>query len=159
MNFEHEHHRAVHEKVSEYLDELFEKVASDESSGHFYVQYGSTVLEIGVESYGPAEVLVQIIAYCVQDARVDEDLCEALLALNHTLPVGAFSLVESDVYFSSSLFGHAIDSKNLLSVIGAVANTADEYDDLIVSKFGGQRALDRIRDTGGYRLRRKSAEN
>lgn len=157
MNFEHDHHRAVYDQVRDYLDELFENVANDETSGHFYVQYGSTVLEIGIETYGPEEVLVTIIAYCVQGAQVDDELSEALLALNHTLPVGAFSLVESDIFFSASLFGHNIDSKNLLSVIGAVANIADEYDDIIVAKYGGDRALDRIRETGGRRRRRQSA--
>lgn len=153
MNFEHDHHRAVYHQVRDYLSELFDEVAHEESNGHFYVQYGSTVLEIGVETYGPEEVLVQLIAYCVQDAQIDEELCEALLALNHSLPVGAFSLVESDVFFSHTLLGHKLDRKNLLTAIGAVATTADDYDDRIVSKFGGKRALDRIRDTGGRRRR------
>lgn len=159
MNFEHDHHRAVYDQVRDYLDELFENVANDETSGHFYVQYGSTVLEIGVDAYGPQEVLVQIIAYCVQGATVDDELSAALLQLNHTLPVGAFSLIGSDVFFSYEMFGHNLDRKNLLSAIGAVANISDEYDDLIVEKFGGHRALDRIRSTGGARRRRKAASH
>ena len=47
----------------------------------------------------------------------------------------------------------ALDGGVLLGAIAAVANTSDEYDDRIVAKYGGQTALDRIRDTGGRRQR------
>ncbi len=42
--------------------------------------------------------------------------------------------------------------------MAAVADVSDRYDDLIVEKFGGQRALDRIRDTGGMKRRREALE-
>ncbi len=157
MKFEHDHHRAVFQQVRDYLSELFDEVAHEEKDGHFYVQYGSTVLEISVDAYGPQEVLVQLIAYCVQGVAAEEELQLALLQANHTLPVGAFSLIGEDVYFSYQLLGHKLDRKNLLSGISAVANISDEYDDLIVERFGGHRALDRIRDTGGRHRRRVAA--
>jgi len=158
MHFEHDHHRAVYQQVRGYLSELFEEVAREETDGHFYVQYGSTVLEIGVETYGPQEVLVQLVAYCVQGVHPDEELLVALLQANHTLPIGAFSLIGDDVFFSYQLLGHHLDRKNLLSAIGAVANISDEYDDRIVGRFGGQRALDRIRGTGGRQRRSQAVE-
>jgi hypothetical protein len=37
-----------------------------------------------------------------------------------------------------------------------VANLADEYDDRLVARFGGQTALERIQDTGGLARRRGS---
>ncbi|MDX1631261.1 MAG: hypothetical protein R3234_05335 [Thermoanaerobaculia bacterium] len=153
MNFEHEIHRETHEALQEYLGELFEDPLYDEDNGHFYVRYGSTVLEISVDPYGPEEAIVTFMSYCVQGVEIDEDLLLALLELNHTLSFGAFSLVGEDIYFSHSLFGRSLDRTNVLGAVAAVANVADEYDDRIVAKYGGQTALERIRDTGGRRRR------
>jgi hypothetical protein len=88
--------------------------------------------------------------------RVEEDLLLGLLELNHELPVGAFSLVGQDVFYSQSVFGKSLDRNDLLGTIAAVATISDDYDDKIVRKFGGQTALDRIRDTGGRRQRRSA---
>ena len=153
MNFEHEHHEVTHGKVGEFLAELFDEPYLDEDKGHFYVGYGSTVLEISIDPYGPEETIVEVTAYCVQDVKIEDDLLLGLLELNHELPVGAFSVIDHDVFFSHSIFGRSLDRKNLLGAIAAVANVADDYDDRIVEKYGGQTAIDRIGDTGGRRQR------
>ena len=150
-------HRDVHRRVEEYLGELFEDPYLDADSQHFYVRYGSTVLEISVEPYGQEDAMVQVMAYCVQGVRLDSDLLLGLLELNHHLPFGAFSLVGRDLFLSHTLFGRTLDRSSLLGAITAVANVSDEYDDRIVAKYGGQTALDRIRDTGGKRGRRGQA--
>ena len=62
-------------------------------------------------------------------------------------------MVGKDVFFSHTLFGKSLERNNLLGAIAAVANISDDYDDRIVDKYGGQTALDRIRDTGGRRKR------
>lgn len=156
MQFVNARHKTAYEQVREYLSELFEDFYHDEQTGHFYVSYGSTVLEISVDAYGPDEAIIDIMSYCVQGVELDEDLLLGLLELNHTTPVGAFSLVGKDIFFSHSLFGRTLERSNLLGTIAAVANLSDDYDDRIVAKYGGQTALDRIRDTGG-RERRKAA--
>jgi hypothetical protein len=153
MEFAHDAHRDTFRRVEEYLGELFEDPYHDADTGHFYVRYGTTVMEIGVDPYGPEETMVQVISYCVQGARLDPDLLLGLLELNHHLTFGAFSLVGRDIFLSHTLFGRSLDRGNLLGAIAAVANMADEYDDRIVAKYGGQTALDRIRDTGGKRRR------
>jgi hypothetical protein len=153
MQFQHDIHRATHERVQEYLGELFEDPFFDDESGHTYVSYGSTVLEVSVDPYGPEEAFVTVMAYCVQGARLEENLLLGLLELNHHLPFGAFSVVGRDIFFSHSLFGRNLHRTQLLGAIAAVANISDEYDDRIVAKYGGQTALQRIRDTGGRRRR------
>jgi hypothetical protein len=95
-------------------------------------------------------------AYCVQGVEVDEDLLRGLLELNHTLPFGSFSLVGSDIFFAHSLWGRTVERSNMMTAISAVATVADDYDDLIVEKYGGERAFDLIRETGGLRQRRAS---
>lgn len=148
----------AHAQVEEYLGELFDEPYLDPDTRHFYVRYGSTVLEISVEPYGPEEAIVVVMAYCVQGvSAADERLPTALLELNQLLPVGAFSLVGDDIYFSYALFGRGLTRKTLLGAIAAVATASDDYDDRIVEEFGGQTALDRIRETGGREERRRQA--
>jgi hypothetical protein len=62
MQFENEHHQETHNQVERYLGELFDEPYLDQENGHFYVGYGSTVLEISVEAYGPEETILQVTA-------------------------------------------------------------------------------------------------
>jgi len=157
MKFDTEVHQQTFDAVREYIDELIDEPYYEEESGHFYGRYGSTVLEIGVNSYGPAEAVVNITAYCAQGVEVDDSLMEGLLGLNHTLPMGAFSLVGTDVFFSHSLFGRALTPSSFLGAVAAVATVADDYDDRIVAEYGGETALERIESTGGPQKRRVRA--
>ncbi len=140
-------------KVKEYLGELFDEPYHDPDNDHFYVRYGTTVLEISVEAYGSEEAVVSIMSYCVQDVELDEELLLGLLELNHQLPCGSFSVVGNDIFFAYSLFGRTLEPRDLLRAITSVATVADDYDDRIVAKYGGQTALEKIQDTGGRRRR------
>jgi hypothetical protein len=153
-------HEATQSKLQRYLEELFENAYQDPASRHFYVRYGTTVLEISNEPYGPEECVVTIMAHCVQGTTLEESLLTSLLELNHDIPFGAFSLVGNDLYFSHSLFGRTLSRDNLLNAVEAVATFSDDYDDRIVAGYGGKTALDRIRDVGGvkHRARKEAAE-
>jgi hypothetical protein len=94
-------------------------------------------------------------SYCVQDVEVEEELLVGLLELNHQLTCGHFSLVGTDIFFAHTLFGKNLDARDLLRAITAVATLADDYDDRIVQRYGGQTALERIQDTGGRRRRQE----
>lgn len=142
-------------KVKEYLAELFDEPYYDPENNHFYVRYGTTVLEISVDPYGAEESVVSIMSYCVQDVEVEEELLVGLLELNHQLTCGHFSLVGTDIFFAHTLFGKSLDARDLLRAITAVATVADDYDDRIVQRYGGQTALERIQDTGGRRRRQE----
>jgi hypothetical protein len=148
MEFEHETHRETHEKVRKYLGRLFDKPFQDPDDGHFYVTYGSTVLEIAVDAYGPEEAIVRMMAYCVQGVEVSENLERGLLETNLDLPIGAFALIGRDVFLCYSILGKATNYRSLLDALAAVANTSDEYDDLIVARFGGETAIERLRREG-----------
>lgn len=144
MHFENEVQEKTYDRTLELLRELFEEPTVNPDDGQFYVRYGSTVLEVSIEPYGPEEAIVVVMAFCVQAVRIEEDLLLALLDLNQRLPIGAFSLVDNDVFYSHAIFGRSLDRNSLLGSIAAVANIADEYDDRIVSKFGGQTASQRL---------------
>jgi T3SS (YopN, CesT) and YbjN peptide-binding chaperone 1 len=153
--FESPVHQETFNKLEEYLGELFEEPYHDPKNDHFYVRYGTTVLEISVEPCGAEETMVVIMSYCVQDVEVEEELLAGLLELNHQMACGHFSVVGNDIFFAHSLFGRSLDPRDLLRAITAVANVADEYDDRIVARYGGQTALERIQDTGGRRRRQE----
>ena len=146
-------HQETFEKLEEYLGELFDDPYHDPENDHFYVRYGTTVLEISVEPYGPDETVVIIMSYCVQGVEVEEELLIGLLQLNHEIPCGSFALVGTDIFFSHSLFGSSLEPRDLLRAVTAVAEVADDYDDRIVARYGGQTALERIQDTGGRKKR------
>jgi hypothetical protein len=156
MQFENDVQRETYERVEEVLPELFDDLYHDEADGHFYVRYGSTVLEISVEGYGPKEAVVTIMSYCVQGVEETDGLPMMLLEMNHALPLGSFSMVGKDVFFSHSMFGRDLQPRTLLSAVAAVADIADEWDDRLCARFGGQTALERIRDTGGRVQRRRA---
>ena len=151
--FEHAVQEETFGKVKEYLSELFEEPYHDPENDHFYVRYGTTVLEISVEPYGPEEAMVTIMSYCVQDVEVEDDLLLGLLELNHQLLCGSFSVVGNDIFFAHSLFGSSLEPRDLLRAITSVATLADDYDDRIVARYGGQTALEKIQDTGGWKKR------
>ena len=151
--FEHAVQEETFHKVKEYLGELFEEPYHDPENDHFYVRYGTTVLEISVEPYGPEEAIVTIMSYCVQDVEMEEDLLLGLLELNHQLLCGSFSVVGNDIFFAHSLFGSSLEPRDLLRAITSVATLADDYDDRIVARYGGQTALEKIQDTGGWKKR------
>ena len=129
----------------------------DPETDHYYVGYGSTVLEVSVELYGPEETIVRITAYCVQNIEMKTELAIGLLELNHELPFGAFELVGGDIFCSHALFGRGLNRGSLLGAIAAVATTSDDYDDRIVAEYGGNTALDLIRQTGGRKQRQSKA--
>ena len=151
--FEHTVQEETFNKVQEYLGELFEDPYHDPENDHFYVRYGTTVLEISVEPHGPEEAIVRIMSYCVQDVEMDEELLLGLLELNHQLLCGSFSVVDNDIFFAHSLYGKGLEPRDLLRAITSVATLADDYDDKIVARYGGQTALEKIQDTGGWRKR------
>lgn len=153
VQFQNKVHEQTFRQVEECLPDFFDDPFHDDN-GHFYVRYGSTVLEISVEAYGPKEAVVTIMSYCVQGVDLSEELMATLLELNHAIPFGSFSLVEGNVFFAHALFGRDLQPRSLLGAIAAVADVADDYDDRIVERFGGQTALERIRDTGGREQRK-----
>src|SRR3954464_8933586 len=149
--FESPVHQETVNKLREYLGELFEEPYHDPENDHFYVRYGTTVLEISVEPHGTEEAVVVIMSYCVQDVELEEELLAGLLELNHQMPCGHFSVVGNDIFFAHSLFGRSLDPRDLLRAITAVASVADDYDDRIVARYGGYTPPESTHDTGRRR--------
>lgn len=135
----------VYLQVRGYLDMLVDEHFDDAEHCDFYLKYGSTLVEISIEPYGQDDAIVEIVAFCVYGVEPTAGLTRELLRFNAELPMGAFSMVHNDVFYSHAFLGRRLDPDQLISSLDNVAMVADEHDDIIVEKYGGERALDRLR--------------
>ena len=149
----------VYRQVKSYLDELVDEHFDDADHCDFYLKYGSTVLEISIESYEEDDAVVEVLAFCVQGVEPTFELMKDLLRLNAEVPLGAFSLVENDVFFSHAFLGRRLRPEQLIASLDSVANTSDVYDEQIVARYGGETALERLRSNSQRRQAALTAQN
>jgi len=136
----------VYRQVKSYLDELVDEHFDDASHCDFYLKYGSTVLEISIDPYEEDDAVIEILAFCVQGVEPTFELMGELLKLNAQVPLGAFSLVEGDIFYSHSFLGRRLRPEQLIASLDSVASISDLYDEKLVSKYGGETALERLRN-------------
>ncbi|HPC84348.1 MAG TPA: YbjN domain-containing protein [Thermoanaerobaculaceae bacterium] len=139
----------VFQKVGQYLKDLYgEAVQQVEDKPIFLLARGSAAASIGVFGWGQ-DAVVTVRAWVVFGPRVSLELCQFLLRENSRLHFGAFGLAgDHDVCFRYSLVGSTLDREELGAAVQAVLGTADDFDDVIKARFGGQRALDVVREDG-----------
>src|SRR5919107_3685322 len=135
----------VYRQVKSYLDELVEEHFDDASHCDFYLKYGSTVLEISINAYEEDDAVIEILAFCVQGVEPTFELMTELLRLNAEVPLGAFSMVGQDIFYSHSFLGRRLRPEQLIASLDNVASISDLYDEKIVAKYGGETALERMR--------------
>ena len=135
----------VYRQVKSYLDELVDEHFDDAEHCDFYLKYGSTVLEISIHPYQEDDAVIEILAFCVQGVEPSFEMMQELLRLNSEVVLGAFSMVGKDIFFSHSFLGRRLRPEQLIASLDIVANVSDEYDEKIVSAFGGETAIERLR--------------
>jgi hypothetical protein len=137
----------VYRQVKSYLDELVDEHFDDAEHCDFYLKYGSTVLEISIDAYEEDDAVIEILAFCVQGVEPSFELMQELLRLNAEVSLGAFSMVERDIYYSHSFLGRRLRPDQLIASLDSVATISDTYDEQIVQRFGGETALDSLRSS------------
>ena len=135
----------VYRQVKAYLDELVDEHFDDADHCDFYLKYGSTVLEISIEPYEEDDAVIEVLAFCVQGVEPSFELMQELLRVNAEVPLGAFSMVGQDIFFSHSFLGRRLRGEQLIASLDSVASIADDYDEQLVEKYGGETALERLR--------------
>ncbi len=135
----------VYRKVKEYLDDLVDEHSDDADHCDFYLKFGSTVLEISIEPFEGDEAVIEILAFVVQGVEPTFELTRDLLRFNSEVPLGAFSMVTQDIFFSHSFLGARLRPEQLIASLQSVATIADEYDEKLVAEYGGETALDCLR--------------
>lgn len=145
VQFQSEAQKAVYEKVGQYMKDLFGELARarDDLPG-YYLTMGSAVVQAFVLTWGDKDAVVNVRSYVVMGAERTPEMLEFLLRQNYDMRFGGFSLdKDGDVVFEHTIVGSACDKDELKASVMGVLSTADEYDDQIVSRWGGKRALDR----------------
>ena len=135
----------VYRQVKAYLDELVDEHFDDAAHCDFYLKYGSTVLEISIDAYEEDDAVISILAFCVQGVEPTFELMQELLLLNSEVRLGAFSMVDNDIFYSHSFLGRRLRPEQLIASLGSVASVSDLYDEKLVAKYGGATALECLR--------------
>ncbi len=147
MEFKTQAQKACYEKVVAWMKELFGAFALPrEDAPAVAVLSGSAIAQTVVLPWGEDDAVICTRAYVVMGAELTPDLMHFLLRENADMRFGAFGVDDdNDIFFEHSIVGSTADKNELKASVMAVLRTADEYDDLIVSRWGGKRALDRLR--------------
>src|SRR5437773_2574783 len=135
----------VYRQIKAYLDELVDEHFDNAEHCDFYLKYGSTVLEISIDPYEEDDAVIEVLAFCVQGVQPSFEMTRELLRLNSEVPLGAFSMVGTDVFFSHSFLGRRLRPEQFIASLDSVASISDEYDEKLVANYGGETALESIR--------------
>lgn len=138
--------QACYERIKPWMAELFQDaiLTYDEKEPLFTIDFGSASAFTEIVPWGETEAIVVTQACVVTDLEISPELMYYLLRENDSLYFGRFSIdSRDDVMFEHSLVGSTCDKQELKTSVITVVKFADEYDDKIVARWGGQRALDR----------------
>ena len=123
----------------------------------YVIKQGSSYVMVNIVPFGEDRALVRCSAQLVKGVDMEAPLAMELLRLNAQLRFGAFAFDQVGklvLFIHTILGGPTLDAAELLATLTDVAIIADEYDDKIIGKYGGQTmhdlleeaALDRILD-------------
>lgn len=152
--FDHSIQEQTYDTVKHYLNGSHLFQGSLELATHrpeFEVAYGSAKIRIEIRNWDfhpwdPDQELALVnAASCVtQGSVITVELLDYLLQENQRMRFGAFSLdSQHNIWFGHTILGgDHMDLRELESCVLAVAMIADTYDDTLVQRFGGHRAID-----------------
>jgi len=146
MEFRSAAQKACYEKIVPWMKELFgEFVMLRNDAPAMAVVIGSAIAQVGVIPWGNDDATINTRAYVVTGAEATPELMHYLLRETDNMRFGGFGLdSDDDVFFEHAIVGSTCDKPELKASVMAVVVTADQYDDKIVARWGGQRALDRM---------------
>lgn len=144
MEFATTTQKEVYEQVGEHMRGLFgEEVWANPNSPTYSIRFGSTVVYVFVNNWLEDNAAVNVYSYVVKGAEIRQDLLLYLLQQNDQYRYGAFGLDSNNtIVFRFTVPGKPLDKATLKAAVNAVRFTADDQDDKIVARWGGQRAFD-----------------
>jgi hypothetical protein len=145
MEFQTEAQKKVYERVAQILKEEFGKMAQPrEDNPSFSIQRGSAFVQVTVVPINEQYTTIRAHSWVVTGVENTPELLQYLLKENLQMRFGAFGVDDvGDICFTHAFLGETVDSASLMYSTIGVASVADDYDDKIVQRFGGQRAVDR----------------
>jgi hypothetical protein len=156
MDFEHKAHEEAYKKIGEYLKESFgtDGFTAVETGPVYMGAEGSAMINVVVYPWGTDDAIVNIRSWVVMDmGEITPECMKFLLTENYTFRFGAFGIdPEGDIAFEHTVPAGKLDREELEASVKAVRATANEYDDRIVSEWGGvtarEKALSAAKEAG-----------
>ncbi len=147
MEFRTEAQKQCYEKIKPWIKEVFGDFAIVvDDRPVFFVNLGSAVANTAVYPWGDDDATICTRAYVVTDVELTPELMKYLLLKNDAMRFGAFGIDDDDdVFFEHTIVGMSCDREEVKSSIMAVVSTADRWDDEIVARWGGSRAMDQTK--------------
>lgn len=145
ITFETEQQQTTFEKIVPWVNEVFGELAVSihDEKPLIRITFGSAFVVVNVYPWRD-DTVVNARSYVVTNVEMSHDLMHYLLRENDDMRFGAFGIdEENDIFFEYAIVGSTCDKPELKAAVAAVAITADEYDDRIVERWGGERAIDR----------------
>ena len=148
MKFDSPAQKECYDRILPWMQEMFGEFAGQRKEvPEFGVLVGSAFAQTAIYPFGDDDSVISTRAYVVTGTELTAELMHFLLRENDRMTFGAFGVDEDgDVFFEHTIVGSTCDKNELKASVSSVVLIADEYDDQIVEKWGGQRAIDRIRN-------------
>jgi hypothetical protein len=144
MDFANKAQEACYKKVAGYMKELFGEMAhADNERPQFLMTMGSAGVSVAVFPWTEDESVVVANSFVVTKVAMKDDLMKFLLESNANMRFGGFGVdKDGDIFFRHSIVGSSCDRNELKALVLAVVSTADDFDDQIKQRWGGERARD-----------------
>ncbi len=123
--------------------------------GLYVVKQGSTLVMISVHPWNQHAV-VRLAAQLVKGVNMEVPLALELLELNAVLRFGAFAYVpagDAVIFLHTLLDRELTDREEFLETIRDFALVADDYDDRIAARYGGQTMQELLEETVLHHVR------
>lgn len=131
----------VKDKVQRYLTDLLQNVQIDRE-GDFNFRHGSAHVFVRVAPIGDEHTFVAVWAHTNLEVPASPELYQ-YIATGNQFRFGYMKCREEDgkvsIVFAHHLLGDFLDPDELKTTVVLVAQTADQIDDEIMTKFGGRR--------------------
>lgn len=144
MHFPSPATKTIYLKIHPWMDELFgEHLSIHPERPEFAVGVGSAKALTAVFPFQDDDAVISTRAYVTRGTPATLEFYTWLLHQNHRMTFGSFGVDDQgDVFLEHSIVGSTCDQPELSASVLAVALLADDFDDQIVTRWGGRRAID-----------------
>lgn len=128
----------------------------------YVIKQGSTLVMVNVLPWHGSHAIVRLAAQLVKGVSMEVPLALELLEMNAVLRFGAFAYVPAgDVILlcHTMVDRELTDEDEFMGTIRDFAVVADDYDDRIAARFGGQTMRDLLEEGVVEHVRRADAKN
>jgi len=153
MGFKNKAQEEAYKKVEQWLPLIVgeDRMGKNGDDG-FWVSEGSTFVYVRVLEWGKDDAVVRCLSWVTTGTKLTPELMQYLLNTNSRFIFGAFSIDDDgSITFKHSIIASTMDKNEFKAAIKVVALSADEYDDEIISKFGGKSAVDELQEKSDKR--------